>query len=88
MGPTGGGPGPMSGGPGPMGPGLGGSGIPGLTPPPPALADGPPRRRGEFVVMFVWREPVPNVTPADSQSPPSTSSSSSSSAPPLPNAER
>ena len=32
-----------------------------LTPPPPALTDGPPRRRYEFVVMFVWREPGAEV---------------------------
>jgi type IV pilus assembly protein PilM len=29
------------------------------TPPPPSAVEGPPRRRYEFVVMFVWREPVP-----------------------------
>ena len=40
--------------------GLGSSG-PALTPPPPALTDGPPRRRYEFVVMFVWREPGADV---------------------------
>ena len=27
-------------------------------PPPPISVEGPPRRRYEFVVMFVWREPV------------------------------
>jgi hypothetical protein len=52
----------------------GGSGGPGgfgviaglSAPPPPALQDGPPRRRYEFVAMFVWREPGADIkTPAD-----------------------
>jgi hypothetical protein len=43
---------------GPMGGSAGGLGLP----PPPITTEGPPRRRYEFVVMFVWREPVPNQT--------------------------
>ena len=37
----------------------------GSTPPPPPVSDGPPRRRYEFIVMFVWREPVPSATPPE-----------------------
>ena len=40
-----------------MGPGAG----PALTPPPPALSEGPQKRRYEFVVMFVWREPGADI---------------------------
>jgi len=56
--------------PAPGAPGAGGAGPggPSLTPPPPPPEEGPPRRRYEFVVMFVWREPVPIVTPADALS--------------------
>jgi len=58
----------MTGGPAPGAPKDSGlnSGIPGQKPPAPALSEGPPRRRYEFVVMFVWREPGADVkTPAD-----------------------
>lgn len=47
-----------------MGPGPMGGSFPGLQPPP-ELSTGPARPRYEFVVMFIWREPVPSVTPAD-----------------------
>jgi hypothetical protein len=40
-----------------------GSGV--VLPPLPALIEGQTRKRYEFVVMFVWREPVPSVTPPD-----------------------
>ena len=36
----------------------------GITLPPlPAIIEGSTRKRFEFVVMFVWREPVPVMTP-------------------------
>jgi type IV pilus assembly protein PilM len=61
------GPKPGSGSP-PPGAGAGASvpGIPTVTAPPPTSDDGKPRRRYEFVVMFVWREPGADVkTPAE-----------------------
>jgi type IV pilus assembly protein PilM len=42
-------------------PAASGSGLVAL--PAPALVEGQTRKRYEFVVMFVWREPVPVVTP-------------------------
>jgi type IV pilus assembly protein PilM len=51
----------------PVPPGAGG-GSPGVLPPL-AEVEIKPRRRWEFVVMFVWREPVPIVTPPELQNP-------------------
>ncbi|MFO0798165.1 MAG: type IV pilus assembly protein PilM [Gemmataceae bacterium] len=46
----------------------------GVTLPPlPALIEGTTRKRFEFVVMFVWREPVPVMTPADALTAPAAS---------------
>jgi len=59
-------------------------GIPGLQAPPPAATEGPPRRRYEFVVMFVWREPGADIkTPADVLAgTPATTGSGSAGGPP------
>ena len=83
-------PGGSSGGPPPLaggGPGPGAiPGIPGLTPPPLALVDGPVRRRSEFVIMFVWREPGADIkTPAEvlAGTPASSSGSSTGVASPM-----
>ncbi|MFO0806413.1 MAG: type IV pilus assembly protein PilM [Gemmataceae bacterium] len=58
--------GPAPGGGSSSGAGASVPGIPSVQAPPPVADDGKPRRRHEFVVMFVWREPGAEVkTPAD-----------------------
>ena len=63
-----------------MGPGAG----PPLTPPPPALTEGPAKRRYEFVVMFVWREPGADIRTQASDA----AAASTSSGPGLPPMDR
>jgi len=87
IGPKPGGPPPSigsAGGPPPMSGGPTIPGIPGLQAPPPAATEGPPRRRYEFVVMFVWREPGADIkTPADVLAgTPATTGSGSAGGPP------
>jgi hypothetical protein len=58
--------GPTPGGGSSSGAGASVPGVPTVQAPPPVADDGKPRRRHEFVVMFVWREPGAEVkTPAD-----------------------